>query len=176
MQAAPAAHAQQVGCGGQQVGERLVGDAAQLLEAQAVAQLGLGDEALVAGQVAGFDAGDLGAHRGRIAAVVEVGTVVETDAVERVERLQRHVLAHAPAAQGPQLFEHEGRGDDGGAGVEGVAVLAVHARPAAEGVELLQHRDAPALARQPHGRGEAAEAAADWDYENVGGQFEVAVG
>ena len=50
------------------------------------------------------------------------------------------------------------RGDDGGAGVEGEAVLPVRARPAARLVEPLQHGDPPPARAEPHRRRETAEA------------------
>ena len=142
---------------------RVVGDGAELLEAELVALLRLGDETFVAGQVGRADAADLLAVGRGVVAVVEVRAVVEADAIERAHRHQRHVVGEAPAAQRPQLFQHEGRGDDGRAGVEGEAVLLPDTGAAAGLLELFQHRDAVALAAEPHRRGQAAEAAADDD-------------
>ena len=69
----------------------------------------------------------------------------------------------APAAEPPQLLEQERRGDDGRAGVEGEAVLAVDVGAAAGRVELFQHGDAIAAGAEPDRRRQAAEAAADDD-------------
>jgi hypothetical protein len=55
------------------------------LEAEPVALLGFGQEALVAGTSPG-EARHLGAHALGVAAVVEPAAVVEADAVERVHR------------------------------------------------------------------------------------------
>ena len=154
---------QQLGQHARHVGPAVEGHVAQLLEADLVDRLAGGEEALVAGHVARREAGDLGAHRRGIAAVVEARAIVEADAIERRNRSQVDVVGEASAAQAPQLLEQEGRGDHRRPGIEGEAILAVHIGPAARRIELLEHADPVTPRPQPHRRGQPAEAAADDD-------------
>ena len=125
--------------------------------------LAVAGEAVIARQIVGRDAGDLGAHRRRVAGAVHHVAVVEADLVERVEPLQRHVLREIAPAQLPDVLEHERRGDDGRPGVEGEAVLSPDIGAPAGAVEPLQHRHLETARAQPRGGGEAAEARADHD-------------
>jgi hypothetical protein len=102
-------------------------------------------------------------HAGGVAAVVEVRAVVEPNPVERVHGLERHVVAHLLTTQRPQFLQQVRGGDDGGAGIEGEAVLLPYVGAAANFVQLLQDRHAVALGTQAHGRGQATKAAADHD-------------
>ena len=161
MHAAMAAQPQQGGQHAHHVGQAVERDVAELFKADAVDRLRLGHEAVVAGHVGRGEAGDLGAHGGRVAGVVELAAVGEADAVERRHRNQRHVRSQGAAAELPQLLEQEGGGDDGWPGVESEAVLAMHLGAPARLVAALQHRHAPAPRTQPHRRGQAAKPAAD---------------
>ena len=161
--AAPAAEADEVGGDAGHVGPVQERHVAELLEADAVDLLAGGHEAVVASDVVGREAGDLGAHGVGVAAVVEGGAVVEADAVERVDRAEFDVVGEGAAAQRPEFFEEDRRGDDGGAGVEGEAVLAEDGGAAAGFGEALEDGDAVAAGAEPDGGGEPAEAAADDD-------------
>ena len=161
VQRLPGAHLHHRRHGRQQVADGVEGHGGEFLEAQLVAAVGLGDERLVAGQIRRAEAGDLGAHRGVVAAVVEVRAVVELDAIKRIQRAQLDIVGHLAAAQRPQLFEHERHGDDGRPGVERVAVLSMNIGAAAGSIELFQHRDLIAPNTQSDGGSQAAEAAAD---------------
>ena len=133
----------------------------QFLEADTKQAFARSQEAVVAGDVAGRQPGDLCAHGGGVAAVVEHRPVVEPDAIERRNGHQRDIVGQALAAQGPQLLEEEGRGDDGGPCVEREAIDLVYPRPAARLGKFLEHRDAIAAGAEPYSGGQAAEAAAD---------------
>ena len=86
---------------------------------------------------------------------------MEADVVEGIERLQRHVIRERGTGERPQLLEDEGGGDDGGAGIEGEAVLAEHRGAAARLLQLLEDRDAVAARAEPDRGGKPAKAAAD---------------
>ena len=136
---------------------------AEILEGEAVDLLALDEEALVAGQVAGRQAGDLGPHGGIVAGTREGGPIGEAQPVERVEGLHGHVIGQTPAAQRPELLEQERQGDDGRPGIEHEAVLPEH-RGAAPGLFQLFHDGDPIATRtQADSGSEAAKAAAD-DY------------
>ena len=124
-------------------------------------RLALRHEGLVAFDVAGRNAADFLAHEGGIARAGHHRAVMEADVVEGIERLQRHVIGERGTGERPQLLEDEGGGDDGGAGIEGEAVLAEHRGAAARLLQLLEHADAVAPRAQPDRRGEPAQAAAD---------------
>ena len=133
----------------------------QFAEGDAIDRLAIPHEAFEARQVLGRDARDLRAGGIKIGAAGHHRAVVEADAVEGVHRPQLHVVRHAAAAQRPQLLEQIGRGDDGGAGIEGEAILPEDIGAAAGGVELLHDRHPPAARAEPHRGGETAEAGAD---------------
>ncbi len=80
-----------------------------------------------------------------VAGRVEMAAVEEAQAIERVHRHQLHVVGQVAAAGLPELLEDEGRGDDGGAGVEAEAILMDLAGAAADPFQPFQHGDAPAL-------------------------------
>lgn len=140
--------------------ERLVGET---LEAEAIDLPALLHESLEPRDVALAELGDLGAHRGGVAALAEHRAVGEADVVEGRDAPEVDVVLHPAPGERPQLLEQERRRDDRRAGVEGEAVLAERGRAAAGGVELFQHRDAVAPRLQPHRRREPAKAAADDD-------------
>ncbi len=161
MHAAPGLEPQQVQQRARHVGPMVEGLMHQLLEADFEDALAGLQESFVAFDVAGCQAGDLGAHRRRVAADVEMRAVVEADAVERRHRPQHHVVGQSPAGHGPELFEQMRRGDHGRAGVEGIAIDAVNTCLAARLLELFEHGDAPAACAQAHRSRQAAEPAAD---------------
>ena len=132
-----------------------------MLEAHLVDCLAGAHKGLVARHVVRRDLGHLAPHRLGVTAVVEYRAVVKAHAVERCHRAQVHIVTQLAATQLPQLLEQKRRGDDRGPGVEGEAILPVDIGPPARGVELLQHGDAVASGTQPHGSGQATEAAAD---------------
>jgi hypothetical protein len=136
---------------------------AQALEADPEDGLARPHEALVARHVGRGEPGHLRPHGGGVAGVVESLAVVETDAVERRDRPQLDIVGEPAAAQPPELLEQERGRDDGRPRVEGEAVLPVNVSPAARRVEPLQDGHPVAARTQPHGRGQAAEAAADHD-------------
>ena len=98
-----------------------------------------------------------------LADALKTAPIVETDLIERVDAAQVDVVGHAAAAQRPEFFEQVGRGDDGGTGVEGEAVLVVGVGAASRGIEAFEYGDAVAACAQAYGGGEAAEAGADDD-------------
>ena len=101
-----------------------------------MAFVGLAHEVFKAGRIAGADAPNLRPHAVDIAAVVEVIAVVKTDAVKRIQALERHIIGHAPAGQLPQLFKQCRHGDDGRARIEHMAIDPVHIRAPARRIEL----------------------------------------
>ena len=119
------------------------------------------NEALEARDIGGFDARDLGTHRGKIRRRVEDAAVIKTDLVERVDAAQVDVVRQVLAAQRPEFLEQVRRGDDGGPGIEGETVLPVDVGAAAWRIELFQQGDAVAARAEPDGRGKAAEAGAN---------------
>ena len=135
----------------------------ELLEADREDVLAHADEALVTGEIPRRELPDLGPHRRRVARVVEHGAVVKTDPVEGRHRDELHVIRELLPAELPELLEEEGRGDDGGPGVEREALLAEDARPAARLVVPLEDGDVVAPGAEPDGGGEPAEATADDD-------------
>ena len=143
------------------VPERVEGHVAELLEAHPIDGLAFLHVAVVAGDVAGGEAGDLGADLGRVAAVVEGVAIVEADAVKGHHGHEGDVVGEALAAQAPELLQDEGRGDDGRPSIEGKAILAEDIGPPARGVELLQDRHPIPPRPQAHRRRQAAKAAAD---------------
>ncbi len=145
----------------QQGADAVEGLVRQLAEGDAVDRLAVPHEAFEAGQVLWRDARDLRAGGVEIGAAGHHRAVVEADAVEGIHRPQLHVVRHASAAQRPQFLEQIGRGDDGGAGIEGEAVLPEDIGTAAGRIELLHDRHAPAARAEPHRGGETAEAGAD---------------
>ena len=159
--AAQPAEAQQVGHHARHRAEGAEGNMSEPLEADPASLFAEAHEPLVPRHVAGAEPRHLGAHRRRVGRAVEGGAVREAQPVEGRQGHQLDVVREAPAAERPKLLEQEGRGDDGGAGVEGEAVLPVDARPPARRMEPLQHRHPVAARAEPHRRGEAAEAAAD---------------
>ena len=163
MQAAPAAHLEQIRHRAQQIPQRVVGDRAELEKADVVGELRFLHQPVVAGHIAGRHAADLLAQRIDVVVVVEVAAVVEAHPIERVDWPQVDVVGQPPAAQRPQFFEERRHRDDRGAGIEDEAVLVPLHRAAARGVELLEHGDAIAAAAQADGRRQTAEAAADDD-------------
>jgi hypothetical protein len=90
----------------------------ELLEADLEHLLAHGHEAVIARHVSRRILGDLRLDLVGIAAVVEDSTVVETDAIEGVHQTQIDVVCETPATEFPQLFQEEGRGDDGRTGIE----------------------------------------------------------
>ena len=140
------------------VGERNVD---QLGEAHIEDGFGLLHETFVAVDILGCEAGDFAPHRVRVAGIVEVLAVVEADAVEGRDRPQVDVVGKGLAAQRPQFFQQEGRGDDGRSAVEGEAVLPVYIGATAGRIEFLEHGDAVAAGAEADRRGEAAETGAD---------------
>ena len=135
----------------------------QLAERDAVDLRAVADVPLIAGQVGGFEARDFGAHGRVIGGAREGGAVVEADLVEGVDTAQVDVVAHRAAAQRPEFLEQIGRGDDGGAGIEGEAVLTVGVCTPARRIELLEDRHAPSPRTQPHRARQPPEAGADDD-------------
>ena len=86
-----------------EVGEPVHRPAAEVLEAEAVAHGAFGEEPVVAGEIAGREAGDLGAHGVGVGAGAEGRAVGEADLVEGVERAEVDVVVEAAAAGGPEL-------------------------------------------------------------------------
>ena len=136
---------------------------AEPLETGAIGRFAHRHEGAIAGEIVRREAQDLALHRVGIAGIVEGVAVVEADAVERRHRPQIDVVRKSAAAQRPQFLEQERRGDDGRSGVEGEAVLPVHAGAAARRVELLQHGDAITARAEPDRGGKSAKAGADHD-------------
>lgn len=122
-----------------------------------------GDEAGVAILVGRVELVDLLEDEVVVAVVVQITFVVAEDAVEGVEREEAEVVSGLLPGQRPQLVQHPGGGDDGGAAVEGEAVAFVDIGAAAEFVAFLEERDLVALGGQADGGAKAAEAAADDD-------------
>ena len=147
----------------QHVDRRGEGDVAQFLEPDGADFSRHGEEGAVAGQVRRGDAGDLALLRRQIGRTGDLVAIVEADAVEGRHGTHVDVVLHLLAAELPEFGEEEGRGDDGGAAIEGEAVLPQHAGAAAGICQALEHGD-PVAARAEADRGsQPAEAAADDD-------------
>jgi hypothetical protein len=79
-----------------------------------------------------MDPADLGQRLLQRPAVVEVGAVVELNAIPRIDRDEVDVVFAFFAEQGEQLVEQKVGGDDGGPGVEDESVAMVSGAAAAE--------------------------------------------
>ena len=126
-----------------------------------VAVLGVGEETLIASDIARAEARHLGDHLRLVTAVIEPAAIVEADPIERIHQAQVDIIGHALAAQRPEFFKQEGRGNDGGTGIEDEAVAAVHVGTATGRVQFLEHRDLITARGETDGRRQAAEATAD---------------
>ena len=119
------------------------------------------DEGAVASDVARREPPDLLLHVLLVAVVVEGDAVGPGQAVEGSHRQHLDVVGHPPAGHREELLEALGRGDDGGAGVERVALVPVDVGAAPGEVALLEENGADAAGLEPDGGGEPAEAAPD---------------
>ncbi len=158
---APGAQLHQVRQDAQHVHRRAEGHMAKLFEADPVDRFALRHESVVARHVTGRQPAHLGAHPRGIAAAGEDRAVVEADRIEGIERAQLHIVGELASRERPQFLEKERRGDDGGAGIEGEAILPEHTGAPAGLLELFEHRDAIALGAKPDGGGQPAQTAAD---------------
>lgn len=152
-----------VGHDAQHVGEVREGYMGQILESDLEHLLAHGHEAVIARHVRRRILGDLRLDLVGIAAVVEDSAVVETDAIEGIHQTQIDVVFEAPATEIPQLFQKEGRGDDGRTGVEREAIAPMDIGPSAGGVELFEYRHPEAARGQTNRRRQTAETTADDD-------------
>jgi len=145
------------------VEERAEGLVDELFEADLENVLARFDEALEPGDVGRIEFCDLRAHAVGVARIVEAFAVLEADLIERINRAQRQIVRHLAPAQGPELLKHMRGRDDGGAGIEGKAVLAEDGSAPTGLFELLEHGHPVAARPQPDRGREPAEAAADHD-------------
>ena len=76
---------------------------------------------------------------------------------------QREMIIKARAGIGEEPFEHRAVGEDGGAGIDGIAADIDGAQLAAGGAHAFDNGDGQAARRQQHGGAEAAHAGADDD-------------
>ncbi len=129
--AAPGRELGQLGTRGEHVADLKEGLGAETDVAFFEHRLGIGQEALVAGHVVWLQGTDLLVQPGLVVDVVEAGAVFPAQLVEGADRQELHIVAHLPAAQGEQLFQRRGIGEDGGAGVEGEARLLIDVGTAA---------------------------------------------
>jgi hypothetical protein len=106
---------------------------------------------------------DLAIHIGGVARVVEDLAVFEADPVERRDGPEVDVVGELAARERPKILEELRCGDDGGAPVEGEAVLPVDVGAPPGCVELLHDRDAVAARPEPYGGRETPKAAPDHD-------------
>ena len=97
----------------------------------------------------------------RVAAVVEMAAVVETDTVEGGHRAKLDGPGEGLSTERPEFVQQKRRGDDGWARIKTKAILFVHSGPPTGTIQFLQHGDTVAPFAQPYRRGQAAEAAAD---------------
>ncbi len=123
----------------------------------------LGQEALVAGEIARRNARNLAAHLGIVGRAGDLLAIVETNAIERHHRPQVDVVSHASSAQPPELFEKEWRGHDRRAAVERKPVALHHARASPGVVQPLQHSHLVAARAEPYRGSKSTEAAANHD-------------
>ena len=161
--AAPALHLEHVGKGAEQIAQRVVGNAAQLFKAQPVALVRFGNKVFVSRQVLRAKTCHLIAHACGVATVVKPGAIVKTDPVKRLHGAQVYVIGKLPSGQRPQLVEHEGCSDDGGAGVKRESVLSPDICPSARRVQFFEYLHAPAFAGQADSGSQSTKTAADDD-------------
>ncbi len=147
--------------GAQGKGQRVKRLVCELLEGDLEYLLACRHEAVVARNVCRVEAGDLCPHPLLVGAVAEHRTVIEADLVERIAWADIDVVVQVSAAHLPQVLEHVGRGDDGGTGIEGEAVLPVGVGAPSRPVQLVHHGDAVALGSQPCACCKPAYATAD---------------
>ena len=138
-------------------------DMPQLFEPDAKNPLAHFHERVVAIHVAGREPRDLGSHPLGVAGVVELGAVVEPDAVERIHREQLDLVLQPATAEPPKLPQQEWCCNHGRSGVEHVPVLTEHARSSTRLVEPLQNGYPIAASPEADGSCQAAEAGADHD-------------
>ena len=123
---APSFHANQVWHGFDKFGHRVKGNHAHLLKTQFVAIFRGFHEILKTLYILWAELGNFSQHGLLVIAVIEMGAVIETDAVERRHQTQVDMVFHFFAAQREQLFNQIGQCDDGGASIESEAVLFVN--------------------------------------------------
>ena len=161
MQTAQPLHAQHFGDHLEHIAQPGEGHFAELLITQAISQGAALKKFLIALNVTRRQARHLGAHKLRVARVIEGLAIVEAQAKERLHGAQIDIVGKAPAAQRPQLFEEEGGGDNGRTGIEGEPVLAEHVGAPARGVEFFDNGNPIPLHRQANRGGQTAQSTAD---------------
>jgi len=134
-----------------------------LLESDSENALAHLDERIVASHIPGRESPDLGAHPLGIAGIVELGAIVEPDAVERVYGTQIDLIREPASAQLPQLFQQKRCCDHRRSGIEHVPFLAEDSRPSTRLVESLQHRNPIAARPESDGCRQASESGTDDD-------------
>ena len=142
---APSFHANQVWHGFDHFGDRVKSDHAHLLETQFKALLRRLHEVLKTLHILWAELGNFCQHGLLVIAVIEMGAVVEADAVERRHQTQVDMVLHLFAAQREQLFNQIGQCDDGGACIKGKAVLFVHIGATTRHVQFFKNLNLVAL-------------------------------
>ena len=145
MNGAPSFHANQVWHGFDHFGDRVKSDHAHLLETQFKALLRRLHEVLKTLHILWAELGNFCQHGLLVIAVIEMGAVVKTDAVERRHQTQVDMVLHLFAAQREQLFNQIGQCDDGGACIKGKAVLFVHIGATTRHVQFFKNLNLVAL-------------------------------
>ena len=151
------------------------GDVGEFDEAFLEDEFSLANHLLVAFDVIfrsrGGELGDFAEGFRFVGVVGEAATVVELDVVEGVDGDDFDVVFDVATGSGEEFIEHEGGGDDGGAGVEGEAILLVDVGATAELIAGFEELDLVAAGLEADGDAEAAETAADDDdfLEDAGG-------
>ena len=145
-----------------------VADSEEGLRAQfdislAIDGTGIGEEALVAGDVRRVERGDRGVQRRVVVGIVEPRPVGPVERIEGRDRHQLDIARHVPAGQRPQPGEAVGIGDDRRPGVEQMAVAAPVIGAPAGLVARLDDRRRDSRRLQPDGQGKAAEPGPDHD-------------
>ena len=136
-------------------------DRAQLFVSFAIDRAGIGQETAIARHVARADRGDLALDGVLVVGIVKDGAVLPAQAIEGIDRQQRHVAVDVVAGQAPQPAQAVGVGDDRGARVEGKARVVIDIGPPAGLVARLEQRGGDARRLQPDRQRKPAETRPD---------------
>ena len=120
-------------------------------------------ELLISLRVCWIPLRDLAEDERLVAVVIKAASLVIEDAIERITRHELKIVFTAPARAGPELVEHEWRGDDGGASIEAEAVDLIDIRSATKLIAPLEDLDLMPARGKPDGRRQSTKATANDD-------------